>query len=471
MSNKALGILWVLIIAGLAFIYINLSTTETIIEDPIKIDVSEETKVIDNNPETYNGYLSLGNRLIEQGDYQKAVENFQKAVSINNTSIKPLIKLSQAYLKNNQAKEAQETLEKAKKINKEDPAINLLLTQAYIDQRNFSAAKSTADLLDQDIDDTKYYQAILAILNQDFDSAKKLFNDTQRPEAEFFRKAFEKFSYFKEGETLHLQVLLAKALTEAQQYQASIPLLFDVINTKNNYLDAWIVLGYAYLNTNKPLDAVDAFTNAKDLDPEKPETLFFLGLAHFANNDIEKAIFFLEKADTSGYEPKEQIDLKLADLYLLQEEYEKSEKKFTEVLSKNTNTIEVFTKVIWLNIDKLKNPDKALSVAQAALEIHKENAMSYNLVGWALTANAKYSEAKTYLDKALSMQPNLEAAHLNLGWLYELKGQEEKAKDSYKKAYSLGTGNSVAELAAQRFNNIAEKETENYYKNVNISSP
>jgi len=140
-------------------------------------------------------------------------------------------------------------------------------------------------------------------------------------------------------------------------------------------------------------------------------------------------------------------------------------------LSKNTTHLDIFTRVVWLNVDKLNNPEKALNIAQAALTNHPDTAMSYNLVGWALTANGNYSEAKTYLDKAINIEPTLDAAHLNMGWLYELKGQENKAKEYYKQAYNLGTGNSITNLAAQRFNSIAQKEVGTYYKQVNISSP
>jgi len=327
MNNKLLATLWIIITAGSVFILSNLTKPESGEELLTEYKNNEQVEIIENQPANYSEYIITGNKFMEQGNFLKAIENFQKAVSINNSSVEPLIKLTQAYLKNNQPKEAQSSISSAQSIRKNDLTVQLLLAQSYLDQRNFPAAKSLIDQLDQNNQEVIYYKGLLQILNQKFKEAKETLSPLQKPEAENFRNAYQKFEYFKEGETLHLQVLLAKALTEVGQYQASIPLLFDVINKKKNYLDAWIVLGYAYLNINQSLDAIDALTNAKDLNPEKPETLFLLGLAHFSNNDIEKAIFYLEKSDESGYEPKEQIDLKLADLYLLQEKFEESEKK------------------------------------------------------------------------------------------------------------------------------------------------
>ena len=72
-----------------------------------------------------------------------------------------------------------------------------------------------------------------------------------------------------------------------------------------------------------------------------------------------------------------------------------------------------------------------------AVETHPDKAMSYNLLGWAYTAMEEYDEAEENLQKALSMDPKLDAVHLNLGWLYEKNGQETLAKEYYKKAETI----------------------------------
>jgi len=111
-------------------------------------------------------------------------------------------------------------------------------------------------------------------------------------------------------------------------------------------------------------------------------------------------------------------------------------------------------RAIWLNIDKLDNATKAVELAQKALEVHPEEAMSYNLLGWSYTATGNFQEAEQYLNQALSLNPDFDAAILNLGWLKEKQGKTVLAKEYYKKAYNLGNGNSIASLAAKRYNNI-----------------
>ncbi len=214
------------------------------------------------------------------------------------------------------------------------------LAKNELNAREIEKAKNIIWTLDQNNSEVKYYKAIILILYKELDEAKKLFEEIAKNDKETnaelientkkFLEAYTTFSYYKESDKVFLELLLAKTLIDVKEYQTAIPLLFSILNTKNNYRDAWIVLGYSYLNINKPNDAIDALLQAKALTSEKPETLFFLGLAYFAKNDIDKAIYYVEQADKYGYEPKDQVNLKLGDLYLLKENDKKAKEYYKE---------------------------------------------------------------------------------------------------------------------------------------------
>ena len=114
-------------------------------------------------------------------------------------------------------------------------------------------------------------------------------------------KLFEKLYYFY-------------TLSINDEYISAIPHLFSIINEKSNYRDAWIVLGYSYLRGGKLNEAIDALIKARDLDAEKAETMFYLGISYFANNEIEKAIYYLQKAQSLKFKNKDLLDLKLAEV-------------------------------------------------------------------------------------------------------------------------------------------------------------
>ena len=472
--KKVLSILWVIIIVGTIFIAINLSKPEPRPEDISKTSTKTAVKEIPaNNDENtnmdYQELIAKGDSDLEDGYTEKAIQSYKQAIKINPNSAEPLQKLGKSYLKNNQAAQAKTVFEQAIKLTPDIPS-KLLLARAYFGLREINEAQTLINSLDQENPQVKYYRAIIAVLAKNFEQAESLFKELQDDNSKKFLNAFDTFSSYKEADPLFLQTLLAKSLTEAGEYDAAIPYLFDIINTKADYRDAWIILGYAYLNTNQTNDAIDALLKAKALNPDEAQTLFYLGLAYFANNNVDTAIKYLEAAEKAGYQPAEQLKLKLGDLYLIKENYQKSSKNYKELLGINPNNLDVFVRSIWLEIDKLNEPDKALKLAFQALEAHPNDAMSYNLVGWAYTANDDYNKAQEYLKKALEINPTFDAANLNFGWLYEKKGMDKVAQEYYKIAYQLGKGSSVGNLAAVRFNKISQKELSNYYK-ANISAP
>lgn len=440
--NKFLATLWIIIIAGSVVVGIGLLKPKNAgdISD-IKTENSQEKPL------------------------QTQSQDIPLTPDVNENSPSSLVKLGDKYLSEHKPKDAQTTYEKAEKLDPSSTTIKLKIAQSYLDQRNLTAAKNLIWQLNKEDTGVKYYTGIILSLFKDPEGAKKIFteiatkeNDPNRANAQKFVDVFTTFSYYKGGEQIFLETLLAKAMTEVKQYSAAIPLLYDVINQKNDYKDAWVVLGYAYLNTAKYQDATDALIQALKLDNEKPETLFFLGVSYSFIKETDKAIFYLEKAKSYGFAPKEEIDIRLGDLYTIKGEYKKSALLYEKIIASNPKNTDLYTKAIWVNIEKLQDTNKALVLAKKALYEKPSDATSFNLVGWALSSKGNFQDAKAYLEKALELDPKMSAAYLNLGQIYEASNQNSLAKDYYTKAYSLGQGNSISTLAAKKYQALLLKK-------------
>jgi tetratricopeptide (TPR) repeat protein len=475
MGNKIVKILWFIILLGILFIANHFFAADGPTLDTEKPDsslvVEENTIDLSDQDLNYQQYINKGDDHFSNSDFASAIAYYLKAYEISPSSREVLNRLGEAYLKNNQAVEAKSFFQAS--------GNQLGLARAHLNLREVESARAVIDKLNQGLAETQYYQGIIAIIDNDFEKAENIFteidtstqkNSTLSTKIQHFLDNFETFSYYKETDQIFLQLMLAKSLTINGEYQSAIPILFKVIDKKNNYRDSWIVLGYCYLNVNEALSAIDAFKQAEALDPEKSTTLFFLGLAYFANNEVQQAISYLEAADDAGYEPKDQINLKLGDLYLIQENYRKAAVKYEKVLVQNPSNLDIFVRAVWINVDKINEVDTAVKLAGKALQSHPDSPMSYNLAGWAYTVKEDYPRAERYLNMAMELDPNFDAVNLNFGLLYEKQGQTILAKEHYKKAYQMGGGNSIANLAAQRFNRLTEQELQQYYQ-ANISSP
>jgi len=484
--KKILLILWTVIIGGIIFIGYSLLSPKVADTPnaPIKIsrlntaNTGDKTSTIEEK-KSYSEYVTLGDKYFGEENYKLAAQNYKEANLIN-SSFENILKLGESYLQDNQFEKAKAAFMAALKEQPGNVTATLGEVRSFLGLRDIENAKTILWTLDPANPEIKYYRGVLLILYKQFEDARKLFAEIvaqKEPlpdqkiidKSQKFLDKYAIFGTYAEGQQLFLQTMMAKALTEVGENSAAIPLLYDVIEQENGYRDAWLILGYAYLKTGQNTDAIDALSRAKDMDPDKAETLFFLGLAYYANNDTESAIQYIKQAEEKGYQDKTLINLKLGELYLLAEKFKTAEKRFENVAALNPTDINIFVKIVWLNVDKLNDPEKAVQYADQAVKLFPEDAMSYNLSGWASTAAGQYDQARTYLSKALNINKNFDAANLNLGWLYEKQGLKTLAQEYYKKAYTLGDGNSVSTLAAERFNNLTDSNANNY--KVDISSP
>lgn len=423
---------------------------------------------------TYDEHIARGELLVQNRYYALAIAEFETASDMAPTKAEPLIEIGKIHIKTGDTIKAKLSLQEGLKKDPNNLEATINLGKVYIAERDIDKAKATFDAIRLHNQTSKYYQGILAAFTGDHAGAKTMLREsvsiggdsTIMTYAQNVLKAYDEFDANQGGSNIHLHTLLARSFNQNQEFEMAIPLLFDVIRQKKDYRDAWILLGYAYLSTQKYQDAVEALQEARKLDPQKSETLFFLGLSYFGLGDLEQAAANLELAKSNGYEPRIQVEQKLAEVYLQMKEYEKAAQNYEDVLTLNNQDVNYFIKPMWIYMERLNQLEKAIALANVALTTHPDEAMSYNLIGWAKIGTGELYEAKQYLDKAATMNPNLDAVYLNFGKLYEKRGELETAVAFYKKAYQLGQGSSIATAAADGYNKLIGKANEFEYSDL-----
>jgi tetratricopeptide (TPR) repeat protein len=449
-------------------------------------DILTEDKIV--RAKTFDEYMSRGKLLEDKSYYSMAISEFLAASKLNPSKVDPLIQIGRMHLKNGDYIKSKISFEEALKIDSTSTNAKIYLGRTILSMTvpdnqltkpdesltSPNEAKTIFDSISTPTQAAKYYQGIIALYLGYYDPGKNLLKesiaiggtDDLTAKAKNFLAAFDEFNANQGGQNIHLKTLLGRSYNQTGEYQMAIPLLYKVIKEKQDYRDAWILLGYAYLNIQKYKDSIDALERAKLLDTQKPETLFFLGLAYYGrsgdmditkkNEDVQnyltKAADYLELSRNNGFEPKIQIDQKLAEIYLQMKNYKKSAEQYENVIALNSQDINYFIKPVWIYIERLNQPAKAEVLAGKALSSHPDEAMSYNLLGWAKIGESKYDEADILLKKALELDPNLAAAYLNYGMLYEKRHLDDQAIISYKKAFQMGNGSSISSSAADKYN-------------------
>lgn len=446
--------------------FIPLTTQQTTQQTVQKVpEFLSEEKI--GRAKSYDEHIKKADLFEQNGFPDLAIKELEAAVQMDSTKTQPLIKIGKINLRQNDFIKAKVAIQQALNIDPGNTEIKIYLIRALLGDRKIADSQKILDTIttEKDNQNSKYYKGIVAAYYGDYDKSKNLLksavtiatSEDITTKAKNFLSAFDEFAAINGGTPEHLKTLLSRSFNQVGEYQMAIPLLFDVVKTRNDYRDAWIMLGYAYLNIEKYQDAVEALETAKKLDSEKPENLFYLGLSYYGLNDLPKASSNLELAKKNGYQPVIQIDQKLAEIYLQMKQYKASAQNYENVLSLNSGEINYYIKPIWIYLERTNEPEKALVLAQKAAQAHPGTAMGYNLIGWASIYANKFDDAEKFLTQAKNLDPNLDAVYLNFGLLNEKRGQNMQATTFYKKAFAMGNGNSVSASAADRYNKLIGK--------------
>lgn len=420
----------------------------------------------DNNKvavdKSYDEMISRA-QLLEQNNFPTlAIAQYQEALNKDPSKFTPLFQIGKIYLRIGDYAKSESTFRTL--ISKDPSNVDaaVYLGRSLLSQRKITDAKVIFNKITANTQVVKYYQGIIAAYFGENDIAQSALNqsvslggsDDLTKKANNFLAAYNEYKFNVDAPDIHLKVLLARSFDQCGEYQMAIPLLFEVTKQKLDYRDAWILLGYAYLQTEKYSDAIEALERAKTLDPQNPDDLFYLGLGYYSMNNYQKAEEDLTQAKQYGFQPSILVDQKLAEVYLQLQNYPKSAASYETVLSLNSQDVNYYVKPIWIYLEKTHQPDKALALAEKAAKDHPNTAMGQNLMGWTLIYNKDLTKAEAHLKLAMALDPKLDATYLNLGLLFEKRNQPDKALVFYKKAHSLGQGDGVAAAAADRYNKL-----------------
>lgn len=270
--------------------------------------------------------------------------------------------------------------------------------------------------------------------------------------------AYEEYDLSPGSDQVYRELLITQALNSLSFYEMAVQKAKnDVIKMREDYRDAWIILGHSYLVLEKPMLAKNVLETAYELDPSKPDTTYYLAVAESELGEYEDAIIHLDMAKKNGYEPDFVIMKTLAEVYVEGEYYEEARQEYEKLLRYDGEKPEKYVKLVQISLDYLGDTAYAKQLAQEAMTKFPESPVSKNLLSWALVEHGDYEEARVVLEEIIAAEPEDQAAQFNLGKVYEGEEQLEMALKYYKTAYELSPYSTLAVKAAEHYNAIVKR--------------
>ncbi len=278
-------------------------------------------------------HLRQGEIFERRGEWRQAEDEYMQSAN-SGGGAPALRKLVRIQLQRREYEAAGDSIDKLRKETRDSDEVMLLSGLLQLRTGKVDAARATFSAKPE-TPQGQYGLALVAMAGGDYTAAQDQLrlasqnsDTTIRSYAATLLGAFKEFSLFAEGQDTHLSTLLGRALAQVGECESALTLVNAVTLKQDRYRDAWIVKGYCEFTTERLQEALASLERAYSIDPEKPETQYFLARTHAALGDPQNAVTFLQYAILNGFTPAKdarellaQYALELGDTDLALEQY------------------------------------------------------------------------------------------------------------------------------------------------------
>jgi tetratricopeptide (TPR) repeat protein len=207
-------------------------------------------------------------------------------------------------------------------------------------------------------------------------------------------------------------------------------------------------LGSVYEKLGRSPEAVASYRRAVETDPANAAAWFDLGVHYYNTGDYKNAEAAY-KAALKADPTNSRAHANLASTYRQQERYSEANAEYKLAAEGIKDDPSLYSEWGYC-LGKVNDWEKATARLQTA-QAMGSTAVDDTNVGWAYYnaaqadwasdneagARAKLESGRSSLEKAVQKDPELDAAHLNLGSTYNSLGQHDKAAESLNEAVRL----------------------------------
>lgn len=438
-------------------------------------------------------------RLYEPSKPLKAIETYEKIVSIMGPDWNVLIRVAELYEKLGNLDAAVSSIEKLVSLDPANTGLQKILIEFYQKSDKLEKALIAADdileLIPDDLD-ARERKAQILILQDKWDLAaieydyilkqKNVPLDIKiRIGASYFNRSLTDTSIVKitkdffqtiDKDTLDWQVKMflgAIAINEKKD-SAAIEYFKVVTNLARWNTDAWIRLGGLYFDNRKYEEAVKIMDEAIELFPEDFTINLILGLA-FAQQDkhidakpyLEKSVelnpnditalssyaYTLSKLNENPFAVtnlKKALTIKPDDVNLLGtlgliydaiENWTACDSTYERALQIDSQNALVNNNYAYSLSERGERLHEALSMAEIAVTADPKNSSYLDTIGWIYFKLGNYLEAKRYLEEAIEYGGERAVMLDHLGDVMFKLGEIQKARMLWQKAFDLDSTN------------------------------
>jgi tetratricopeptide (TPR) repeat protein len=237
--------------------------------------------------------------------------------------------------------------------------------------------------------------------------------------ASYFETPYEEIKYLREMVDIDDQLPMAFYILGynyllLNQYDKAIQALEKVLEIRRKWglKPSWIynytTLGESYHKTGKYNKEAKLYKKAEQDFPDDPVLLYQQAVLSLSQGKTEDANIYIEKYKSIRREnswSEALITAKIAGIYFVGDFPDKAEEYYQTALSLEPRNPERMYNLARFLIDKDRDVNKGLELADKALEMDPGNYSYLDTKGWGLYKQGKYREALEILEKSWELKP------------------------------------------------------------------
>ena len=408
--------------------------------EPFKV-TKELGEAIKADPFNAEYYSALGDFLYQTHEYQKAEQEFQRCLKINERQVSCYIGLAHCKLAKAQPEEALTILQDAARVVGKDAELAYSLGLTLEHQKLLSKAlKYYEDAISLNPKEVRYYTKAAEIY---------LKSDNLVKASEFVQKAKS-----IEADSPYVHNFLGEMYVYKADIEMAIAEFNAALEIDPTFIDAYVNLGNAYRDFHKYEESIEAFNKALQLDDKHAPAYYGLGRTLMAQENFEGAVAQLELA--VRYDPNHKFyHFALGQAYYALKRYADAAAALTREIEISFDYSPAYFLLGRVNFDA-KKWDDAATAFQQAVNLDKQNPTYHFWLGKLYNNTGRDKAAVEYFDAALSLKPDYAEA-----WLY--KGLSLLNQKQFQKALqALNRGIKYNDKMPAAY--IARAESYTYFK-------
>lgn len=340
-----------------------------------------------NNSASSNDLLEEGKTYYNNGEYDKAIEIFKKAVELNPNDDDSWRWLGNSYNRNGQVEEAIKSHLKATELNpNKDVNWSMLGSSYLINGQKEEAIKYCLKATELNPDNE---------LNWFWLGASYYENGKYQEAINSLLKAVE----LNPDNSINW-CYLGNSYINNERYEDAIKSILKATELNSNDYQSWLDLAISYIHNEQYEEAIEPLLKAIELNPNNAGSLSLLGYVYKINGQYEEAIKYLSKAKELNLDGFNNW-YELGEVYLYNGQFQEAIETLLKAVELNPD--EDIWRLLGMSYRLNEQYEEAMNSFIEATKLNQDNNINWYAIGDLFYIQGAYEESTEYLKKSIEL--------------------------------------------------------------------